>query len=233
MSALLKVDGLVAGYGRTAVVHGIDLRVDAGEVVALLGPNGAGKTTALLTVAGLLPVMDGTVEFSGAPGERKPHRLARAGLSLVPDDRGLFDSLTVAEHLSVGTNRKDRASAVGRVVEWFPPLAGLMDRRVGLLSGGEQQMLALAVALERSPSLLMVDELSLGLAPLVVRSLVPSLQRAADETGCGILLVEQHAHVALEVASRAYVMAHGNLVVESSTKALREDPDVLTSAYLG
>jgi len=233
MSALLEVRELVTGYGRTAVVHGIDLRVDAGEVVALLGPNGAGKTTTLLAVAGLLPVMDGTVVFSGAPGERKPHRLARAGLALVPDDRGLFDSLTVAEHLSVGTDRKDRAQSVERVVEWFPPLAGLMDRRVGLLSGGEQQMLALAVALERSPSLLMVDELSLGLAPLVVRSLVPSLQRAADETGCGILLVEQHAHVALEVASRAYVMAHGNVVVESSTESLRQDPDVLTRAYLG
>ncbi len=233
MSALLQVDGLVAGYGRTAVVHGVDLQVDAGEVVALLGPNGAGKTTTLLAVAGLLPVMGGTVEFAGAPGERRPHRLARAGLSLVPDDRGLFDSLTVAEHLSVGVDRKDRARAVERVVEWFPPLAGLMERRVGLLSGGEQQMLALAVALERSPSLLMVDELSLGLAPLVVRSLVPSLQRAADQTGCGILLVEQHAHVALEAASRAYVMAHGTVVVESSTEALRADPDVLTRAYLG
>jgi branched-chain amino acid transport system ATP-binding protein len=233
VSALLQVDGLVAGYGRTAVVHGVDLQVDAGEVVALLGPNGAGKTTTLLAVAGLLPVMGGTVEFAGAPGERRPHRLARAGLSLVPDDRGLFDSLTVAEHLSVGVDRKDRARAVERVVEWFPPLAGLMERRVGLLSGGEQQMLALAVALERSPSLLMVDELSLGLAPLVVRSLVPSLQRAADQTGCGILLVEQHAHVALEAASRAYVMAHGTVVVESSTEALRADPDVLTRAYLG
>ena len=233
MTALLEVRGLVAGYDRTAVVPGVDLQVDAGEVVALLGPNGAGKTTTLLAVAGLLPVMEGTVEFSGAPGERRPHRLARAGLALVPDDRGLFDSLTVAEHLSVGTDRRDRSAAVDRLVGWFPPLAGLMDRRVGLLSGGEQQMLALGVALERSPSLLMVDELSLGLAPLVVRSLVPSLQRAAEETGCGILLVEQHAHVALEVASRAYVMVHGNVVVESPTDELRADPDVLTRAYLG
>ena len=233
MTALLEVRGLVVGYDRTAVVHGVDLQVGAGEVVALLGPNGAGKTTTLLAVAGLLPVMEGTVEFSGAPGERRPHRLARAGLALVPDDRGLFDSLTVAEHLSVGTDRRDRSAAVDRLVGWFPPLAGLMDRRVGLLSGGEQQMLALGVALERSPSLLMVDELSLGLAPLVVRSLVPSLQRAAEETGCGILLVEQHAHVALEVASRAYVMVHGNVVVESPTDELRADPDVLTRAYLG
>jgi len=233
MTPLLEVRGLVAGYGRTEVVHGVDLRVGAGEVVALLGPNGAGKTTTLLAVAGLLPLTGGTVELFGDSGERRPHRLARAGLALVPDDRGLFDSLTVAEHLAVGTDRKDRAAAVDRTVEWFPPLEALMDRRVGLLSGGEQQMLALAVALERSPQLLMVDELSLGLAPLVVRSLVPSLQRAADETGCGILLVEQHAHVALEVASRAYVMAHGQVVVESSTEALAQDPEVLTRAYLG
>ena len=233
MTALLEVRGLVAGYGRTAVVHGVDLEVAAGEVVALLGPNGAGKTTTLLTVAGLLAPLGGTVAFLGAPDERRPHRLARAGLALVPDDRGLFDSLTVAEHLSVGADRKDRVAAVDRVVGWFPPLAGLMDRRVGLLSGGEQQMLALAVALERAPSLLMVDELSLGLAPLVVRSLVPALRQAAEETGCGILLVEQHAHVALEVATRAYVMVHGNVVVESTTAALRDDPEVLTRAYLG
>ncbi|MFM7063006.1 MAG: ATP-binding cassette domain-containing protein, partial [Actinomycetes bacterium] len=119
MTSLLDVRSLVAGHGRTAVVHGVDLQVAPGEVVALLGPNGAGKTTTLLTVAGLLPLMGGTVEFAGAPGERRPHRLARAGLSLVPDDRGLFDSLTVAEHLSVGAARKERAQAVDRVVEWF------------------------------------------------------------------------------------------------------------------
>ena len=233
MTALLDVRGLRAGYGRTTVVRDLDLTVGAGEIVALLGPNGAGKTTTLLTVAGLLPVLGGTVEFAGAPGERRPQRLARAGLSLVPDDRGLFPSLTVAEHLMVSASRAGRTDAQARVVGWFPALEGLLDRRVGLLSGGEQQMLALAVALERGPSVLMIDELSLGLAPLVVQSFVPVLRQVADETGCGVLLVEQHATVALELAERAVVLAHGEVRISAPTEELRADPDRLRAAYLG
>lgn len=233
MTTLLEVRGLRAGYGRTTVVRDLDLTVEPGEVVALLGPNGAGKTTTLLTIAGLLPQLGGSVRFGGAPDERRPQALARAGLALVPDDRGLFPSLTVAEHLTVGTDRAGRTAAVERVVGWFPALGVLLDRRVGLLSGGEQQMLALAVALEREPSLLMVDELSLGLAPLVVQSFVPVLRKVVAATGCGVLLVEQHATVALELASRAVVLSHGEVRLDEATARLRAEPGLLRDAYLG
>ncbi|MFM7068503.1 MAG: ABC transporter ATP-binding protein [Actinomycetes bacterium] len=233
MTPVLEVSGLVAGYGRTAVVHDLDLVVQRGEVVALLGPNGAGKTTTLLTVAGLLEPIAGSVAFGEGSGERRPHRLARAGVALVPDDRGLFDSLTVREHLQLGVPRRDRSAAVDRAVELFPVLEPITDRRVGLLSGGEQQMVALAVALDRSPSLLMIDELSLGLAPLVVRSLIPAIRTAAAATNCGVLLVEQHAHVALDLASRAYVMTRGRVCLEAPTSDLRADPTLLEQAYLG
>ena len=233
MSPLLEVRGLCAGYGGTAVVRDLDLSIGPGDIVALLGPNGAGKTTTLLTIAGLLAPLGGTVEFAGAAGERRAHRLARAGLALVPDDRGLFPSLTVAEHLTVAAGRADRSSAAAKVVTWFPALEQLLDRRVGLLSGGEQQMLALAVALERSPSLLMVDELSLGLAPLVVQSFVPVLRQVVADTGCSILLVDQHATVALELAERAVVLSHGEVRLDGPTAALRDDPALLRDAYLG
>lgn len=231
MSPLLELDGLTAGYDGLPVVRELDLRLEAGEVVALLGPNGAGKTTTLLTVSGLLPALGGTVRFRGRPvAGRRPHRLVRGGMSHVPDDRGLFPGLTVDEHFQLG-----RASAEARdqVAAWFPQLPGLMDRRVGLLSGGEQQMVALAQALLRRPAVLMIDEMSLGLAPIVVETLLPVVRRIATESGCGVLLVEQHAPMALEVADRAVVLNHGRVVAQGTAAELGRDRDQLLASYLG
>jgi len=231
---VLDVSGLDAGYEGLAVVRGLDLSVSEGEVVALLGPNGAGKTTTLLTISGLLSPMAGTIEYLGeSVAGRKPYRLAREGLAQVPDDRGLFPGLTVEEHLDVGVSRKMREEAKGRVLGWFPALRPLMDRRAGLLSGGEQQMLALAQVLLREPKLLMIDEMSLGLAPIVVESLLPTVRSIAEQSGCGILLVEQHAPMALEVADRAVMLNHGDVVASGSASEIAADWETLLQGYLG
>ena len=172
--ALVELRGLVAGYAGVAVVRDLSLRVDAGEVVALLGPNGAGKTTTLLTVSALLPPIAGEVVVLGEPvGARtRPHRLARRGVAHVPEDRALFSQLSVRENLVIGRARRQPVP-LDQVLDYFPALEGLLDRQAGLLSGGEQQMLALARALVRRPRLLLVDEMSLGLAPVIVERLVP------------------------------------------------------------
>lgn len=231
MTAVLEIEGLRAGYGGLPVVRDLDLTVAPGEVVALLGPNGAGKTTTLLTVSGLLAPLGGTIRFLGEPtAGRKPHRLVRDGLCQVPDDRGLFGDLTVEEHLQLG---RASADARAQVLDWFPQLGPLADRRVDLLSGGEQQMLALAQALIRRPSVLMIDEMSLGLAPIVVESLLPIVRRVARESGCGVLLVEQHAPMALEVADAAVVMNHGEVVARGRADELLADWDGLLASYLG
>ena len=228
---LLDVRGLWAGYDGVAVVHGVDLHVDAGEVVALLGPNGAGKTTTLLTVSGLLPVLDGEVEVLGAaPSTRRPQRVARRGVAHVPEDRALFAQLTVQENLRLGGRR---GADVDRVLGWFPALEPLLDRRAGLLSGGEQQMVAVGRALASGPRLLMVDEMSLGLAPVIVERLLPVVRRVADEAGVGVLLVEQHVRMALEVADRAVVLNHGRVVAADAADVLAADRQLLAASYLG
>ena len=226
----LRVEGLGAGYSGLQVLHDVTLSVSAGEVVAVLGPNGAGKSTLLLTIAGVLQPDEGSVQLFGVTGRSASvHQRARQGLGFVPSGRGLFPGLTVRENLRVRT--RDRV-AMARAAEYFPRLAMLMDRRVGLLSGGEQQMLALAAVLVMKPRLLLIDEMSMGLAPLVVRSLLPVIRSAADEEGVAVLLVEQHAPAAVDVSDRVLVLNRGRIVHEASSEAVRADPAQLTALYL-
>jgi branched-chain amino acid transport system ATP-binding protein len=240
---VLDLRGLVAGYGGISVVHGVDLHVDAGEVVALLGANGAGKTTTLLTASGVLPALGGEVEVLGQPQRQRRRArpggvaaLARRGVAHVPEDRGLFFDLTTSENLRLGRPRGRKASdalPMEQVLEWFPALRGVMDRRAGLLSGGEQQMLALARAVLGRPRLLMVDEMSLGLAPIIVDHLLPVLRSIAIELGAGVLLVEQHVALVLAVSDRAYLMDRGTILAAGPAADLANNTDLIESGYLG
>ncbi|MFD1825213.1 MULTISPECIES: ABC transporter ATP-binding protein [Mumia] len=230
MSAL-ELKGVTAGYGHAAAVRDLDLSVKAGEVVALLGPNGAGKTTVLLTAVGLLTPTAGEVRAFGRPLSRKVEKSAREGVVLVPDSRAIFHDLTVRENLSLA--RRHRARDLDTVLDRLPRLAPLVNRRVGLLSGGEQQMLALAKALLARPRVLLVDELSLGLAPLAVQELLPIVRALADESWVAVLLVEQHVDLALSVADRAVVLHHGRVALSGSAAELRADRDAVRKAYFG
>jgi len=240
----LVVRDLFAGYRGVPVVRELSLEIRPGEVVALLGPNGAGKTTTLETIAGLHRPITGTVELSGETISGRPaHLLARQGLALVPEGRALFPGLTVREHLRLAGGRaakgraaKGRAAKGGReeeLLEMLPELRKCLGRKAGLLSGGEQQMLALGRALVTRPRLLLVDEMSLGLAPVIVERLVPILRRAAEELGASVLFVEQHVALALEVADRAYVLTHGRIGLEGPAAELRERRELLAASYLG
>jgi branched-chain amino acid transport system ATP-binding protein len=232
METLLEINDLNTGYNGVSVVRGLNLHVNAGEVVALLGPNGAGKTTTLLTTSGLVPIISGEIKVFGKSVKgRRPHLIAREGLAHVPEGRALFYQLTVGENLRLGAARG--AADVKQALAYFPILAEIMDRRAGLLSGGEQQMLAMARALTVKPKLLMVDEMSLGLAPIIVERLLPILRTIADETGAGVLLVEQHVNMALQVADRAYILSHGELVTEGDAKELASNRLLLEASYLG
>jgi branched-chain amino acid transport system ATP-binding protein len=229
---VLTIEALTAGYDEAAVIRDVDLAVHAGEVVALLGANGAGKSTTLRAVSGLVKPMAGRILFNGDDLARtSPGARARLGIAHVPEGRGLFFGLTVAEHFRLG-HRGERLDA-GVAYEYFPKLEELQGRRVGLLSGGEQQMLAVARALARGPRLMLLDELSLGLAPVIVEWLLPVVRQFATERGCAVLLVEQHVHLALEVADRGYVLSHGQIVIQNDAEHLRANRQLLVASYLG
>ncbi len=236
MDGGIKVEGLSTGYGGVAVVRDLDLQVEPGEVVALLGPNGAGKTTTLLTISGLLKPLAGSITIGGHPVDAKfPHKNARLGLAHVPEDRSLFFQLTTEENLRLGLkgSKAEQKDALEQALEMLPALRPLLDRRAGLLSGGEQQMLAMARALASRPKLLLVDEMSLGLAPIIVERLLPLVRQVAETLGTGVLIVEQHIHMALEVVDRAYVMNRGSIVMQGTAAELKEDQDVLLASYMG
>jgi branched-chain amino acid transport system ATP-binding protein len=229
---VLEIDALTAGYDSAAVIRDISLEVAAGEVVALLGANGAGKTTTLRAVSGLVHPLSGAIRVEGQDLRRvSASARARLGIAHVPESRGLFFGLTVAEHLRLGYRREQLdAEAAYR---YFPALAPLKDRRCGLLSGGEQQMLAVGRALARHPRLLLLDELSLGLAPVIVESLLPVVRRYVDESGCGVVLVEQHIELALTIADRGYVLSHGEIALRGEADELRRNHELLVSSYFG
>ncbi len=231
----LVLKDLSAGYRGVPVIRELNLEVRPGEVVALLGPNGAGKTTTLETIAGLNRPISGTVDLSGQTISGVPaHLLARRGLALVPEGRALFPGLTVREHLRLAVGRGPRGgNHEDELLEMLPELRKCLGRKAGLLSGGEQQMLAVGRALVTRPRLLLVDEMSLGLAPVVVERLIPILRRAADELGASVLFVEQHVALALEVADRAYVLTHGRIRLEGAATELRERRELLAASYLG
>ncbi|ANY23621.1 ABC transporter ATP-binding protein [Gordonia terrae] len=234
---LLECRGLDAGYARgKACVHGLDLSVEAGEIVALLGPNGAGKTTLLATLAGLLPRLGGEVNVADQSVRAGEARAAvRAGLVLVPDDRSLFKQLTTRQNLQLAIRRRGaaRTEAIDRVLGHFPALRARLKVAAGELSGGEQQMLAIGRALLQQPKVLLIDELSMGLAPIIVESILPVLREVADTDGAAVVLVEQHVRLALDVADRAVVLVHGEIALADSAAALANDIRRVEEAYLG
>jgi branched-chain amino acid transport system ATP-binding protein len=224
--ALLRADGITSGYDGIPAIRNLSLSVKAGEVVALLGANGAGKTTTLLTLAGEVPLHSGHVTWLGQPARGPLHRRARAGLCMLTEERSLFMGLTVRQNLRLGRGPSDKA------LEIMPELVELMNRRAGLLSGGEQQMLTLARALAGDFQLLMIDEISLGLAPIIVRRLLSLVRQAAEERNLGVLLVEQHIGSALNFSDRAIVLRRGDIVLEGDSADLRGRVDEITDAYL-
>jgi branched-chain amino acid transport system ATP-binding protein len=222
---LIEAVNLSAGYGNVPMVRNLNITVSAGEVVALLGANGAGKSTTLLALSGWLKPQEGEVKWKGVRTTAFLDRRARMGTSLITETRSVFTKLSVEGNLRVG-----RASKV-IALELFPELEPLLKRSAGVLSGGEQQILTLARALARKPELLLADELSLGLAPIVVQRLMDAVRRAADD-GLGVLLVEQHAHLALEVADRAYVLRRGIIQFQGSGADLYDRFDEIRGSYL-
>jgi branched-chain amino acid transport system ATP-binding protein len=228
----LACTSLTGGRGRVIAFRDVQLEVEAGRILALLGPNGAGKTTLLLTLSGMLPAHDGTITVDGVvlPNGRAT-AANRAGIVLVPDNRCLFTSLTVKENLEVPMQKHGRRPR--DMLDVFPALEARWSLRAGALSGGEQQMLVMARALMQQPKVLLVDELSMGLAPRVVEALFDAVRRIAGEHGCAVVLVEQHVSLALEIADDAAVLNHGAIVLRGPADDLVGQPERLEQAYLG
>jgi branched-chain amino acid transport system ATP-binding protein len=224
-TSLLHLRDVSAGYGGVPVVQHLDIEVKAGEIVTLLGANGAGKTTILHTIAGVLRPISGEVHSSGSRLTGALHTRAKGGLALVTEERAVIHQLSVIDNLRLGTRQVDEAFRL------FPNLKLIQHRRAGLLSGGEQQMLVLARVLSNKARLLLVDELSFGLAPLIVQSLLGTLREAAD-SGCGVLLVEQHPSLALSVADRGYVIGKGKVQLEGSSSDLLAQLNEIEATYL-
>jgi branched-chain amino acid transport system ATP-binding protein len=223
----LDVRGLTAGYAGRQVVVGTSLNVHAGEVVVLLGPNGAGKTTLLEAIAGLVTAMAGTISICGRPAARQYHHRVRSGLAYIPERRSVFGSLTVAENLKVG------GGEITRALELFPELEDHLGRKAGVLSGGQQQMLMLARAMAGSPSVLIADEVSLGLSPVAVDRLHRAFRDIAVGRGIAVLVVEQHIRKALELADRGYVLSRGRIAMAGAAHEIGSDLTRLEHAYLG
>ena len=229
---MLEVSGLDAGYGRVQVLWDVDLEVGDGEVVALVGSNGAGKTTLLRAVSGMIEPTGGDVRLGGdsLPG-RAPEEVVRAGIAHVPEGRRLFAGLTVRENLRVGAYASGGDADIDRAVELFPRLGERLDQVAGSMSGGEQQMCAIARGLMADPKLIMIDELSLGLAPKLVEQILERLT-SVTEAGTSVLLVDQDVDAALEAASRGYVLENGRIIASGESASLLEDPRI-REAYLG
>jgi branched-chain amino acid transport system ATP-binding protein len=222
---ILKVTDLSAGYGGVPVVRGVNLHVNPGEMVALLGPNGAGKSTTLSTICGDLAAMTGSIQWRGVASSPPSHVRARNGLAFVMEGRSIIATLSVAHNLRLGRGTVDDALTI------IPELRPLLNRKAGLLSGGEQQMLALARALAGEPDVLMVDELSMGLAPMIVDRLMATLQTAVSR-GTGVLLVEQHVRKALRVADRVYVLRRGEVALTVDGAEIRDKHELIENLYL-
>ncbi|MDX6656301.1 MAG: hypothetical protein QOH62_1094 [Solirubrobacteraceae bacterium] len=226
MAPVIAVRGMSTGYAGQPVVHDLSFEVQPGEIVCLLGPNGAGKTTTMLTLSGELPLLAGEIEIDGRVTKEPLHRRARRGMSYVTEERSVFKGMSLRDNLRVGGVDPADATAL------FPELGKRMSVRGGLLSGGEQQMLTLARALGRKPRILLADELSLGLAPLVVDRLLKAVREAADQQGTGVVMVEQHAHKALKYADRAIVLRRGHIELDLSGDEARQRIDEVERAYL-
>lgn len=221
MTVLLEAKGLSAGYGGVPAISGIDLSLNSGEIVALVGGNGAGKSTTLLTLSGAIRPTAGEVTMFGGPAERTVLRRVRAGLALLPEKRAVIRGLTVRQNLLLGSGGVDAA------LEHFPELERRLDTRAGLISGGEQQMLSLGRILAGKPRIILADEISLGLAPLIVERLLAVLSKVAV-SGVGVLIVEQHPRVAMAWSNRAYVMRRGKIEVSMSHAEYKDrESDIL------
>ncbi len=234
---MLEIKNLVAGYGSIIALHELSLTVPAGRIVTLIGSNGAGKSTTLKALSGLIKPMAGTIFYQGQPiGGMPPHLLVRQGLAHVPEGRMIFRSLTVLENLLMGAYQVRDASAIRKELEFvyatFPRLKERASQMAGTLSGGEQQMLAMGRALMSRPKLLMLDEPSLGLAPMLVQSIFQKIVEINQERQLAILLVEQNANRALEIAHHGYVLETGRVILDGDSSSLRSNPQV-RAAYLG